>query len=374
MSESKMPKRKTDSHCFAPGCHSGYPGARKASLFAAPRDEELRKKWEQNLRRQDKPLTESSAVCEHHFEPHLVLRDYVHVINGSEVRIPRGKPSLAPDAIPTLLLGCPPCPSIPTSTKPRPRRARAPTTSVSAENKEPQKRFPSPSNSDSALHDVMEESDSFPDPSNSDSALHDVTEESDSEPFTIGSVKELPVPTKHWCKLQPDGYSGVLFATTTVQKEEKLEVIHEKAVCFNAVEDNVTAQVFVRGVMCSDGIVRSLTEASSVLQEAEHSCICKGAMTKSDFTELAQCLTPELRAATVASGQSVFSTACLGKVATQGAVCAECKAVRKPLLARKSHKKLKACAPRRGAFALRVKLQKRKAAHRSDGKGTRSKR
>lgn len=354
MSKSKMPKRKTDSHCFAPGCHSGYPGSPKASLFAAPRDEELRKKWEQNLRRKDKPLTESSAVCEHHFEPHLVLRDYVHMINGSEVRIPRGKPSLAPDAVPSLLLGCPPCPSIPTSTKPRPRRARSPTTSASAENKEPRQRFP--------------------DPSNSDSALHDVTEESESEPFTIGSVTQLPVPTTHWCKLQPDGYSGVLFATTTVQKEEKLEIIHEKAVCFNAAEDNVTAQVFVRGVMCSDGIVRSLTEASNVLREAEHSCACKGAMTKSDFTELAQCLTPELRAATVTSGQSVFSTACLGKVATKGAVCAECKAVQKPLLARKSHKKLKACAPRRGASALRLKLQKRKAARRSDGKGTCSKR
>uniref|UniRef100_A0A131YNM2 THAP domain containing protein n=1 Tax=Rhipicephalus appendiculatus TaxID=34631 RepID=A0A131YNM2_RHIAP len=99
-------KRRTDSHCFAPGCQSGYPGAPKASLFAAPRDDDLRRKWARNLRRADKPLTETSAVCEHHFEPRYILREYVHVINGTEVRIPRGKPSLVPDAVPTLLPGC----------------------------------------------------------------------------------------------------------------------------------------------------------------------------------------------------------------------------------------------------------------------------
>ncbi|KAH7938182.1 hypothetical protein HPB49_021340 [Dermacentor silvarum] len=70
-----------DSHFYAPGCCSGYPGAPKASLFAAPTEDELRKKWESNLRRADKPLTESSAVCERHFEPRYILRDYVHIIN-----------------------------------------------------------------------------------------------------------------------------------------------------------------------------------------------------------------------------------------------------------------------------------------------------
>ncbi|KAH7934057.1 hypothetical protein HPB49_020921 [Dermacentor silvarum] len=102
-----MAKRRTDSHCFALGCRTGYPGAPKASLFAAPRDDELLSKWERNLRRADKSLTEVSAVCEHHFEAHCILRDYVHVIDGVEVRIPRGKPSLAPNAIPTLLPQCP---------------------------------------------------------------------------------------------------------------------------------------------------------------------------------------------------------------------------------------------------------------------------
>ncbi|KAH6935551.1 hypothetical protein HPB50_006768 [Hyalomma asiaticum] len=92
-----MVKRRTDSHWFAPGCHTGYPNGPKALLFAALKDDDLRKKWECHLHRKDKVFPLSLAVCEHHFEPHLVLRDYGHVINGNEVQILRGKPSLALD-------------------------------------------------------------------------------------------------------------------------------------------------------------------------------------------------------------------------------------------------------------------------------------
>ncbi|KAH7954179.1 hypothetical protein HPB49_016121 [Dermacentor silvarum] len=42
-------------------------------------------------------------VCELHFEPHCVVRDYVPIINGEEVRLPRGKPMLSSDAVPTIL-------------------------------------------------------------------------------------------------------------------------------------------------------------------------------------------------------------------------------------------------------------------------------
>ncbi|XP_077535957.1 uncharacterized protein LOC144148272 [Haemaphysalis longicornis] len=294
-----MAKRRTDADCFAPGCHTGYPGAPKASLFAAPRDEDLRKKWERNLRRQDKPLTESSAVCEHHFEKHFVWRDYVHIINGSEVRIPRGKPSLAPDAIPTLLPGCPAYLSVPTA-KRRPERKRPAATSSSSENQKPRKQFRDLSNSSTV----------------NESVLHELSQESHSEPLTLCSIEKLALPAKYWCKLQPDGYAGVLFATTTIQKEGKLESIHEKAVCFDEINKNLSVQVFVRCVRCSDKLMSSLIDANHVLRETEEICICKAAMTKLDFTELEQCLTLKLRAETVTIRQSVFSTKCLGEVST----------------------------------------------------------
>ncbi|KAH8025864.1 hypothetical protein HPB51_013463 [Rhipicephalus microplus] len=69
----------------------------------APKDEERRLLWERNLHRLDKPLDADCAVCEFHFEPHFIARDYVHVINGVQVQISRGTPTLASDAVPTIL-------------------------------------------------------------------------------------------------------------------------------------------------------------------------------------------------------------------------------------------------------------------------------
>ncbi|KAG0417450.1 hypothetical protein HPB47_005602 [Ixodes persulcatus] len=47
-------------------------------------DRAKRDLWEKNLQRSDKRLEETSAVCELHFEPRFILRDYVHIIDGKE--------------------------------------------------------------------------------------------------------------------------------------------------------------------------------------------------------------------------------------------------------------------------------------------------
>lgn len=90
-----MPNRRRQRHCFAPGCDTGYKWAQgeQPSLFAVPKDEGKRKVWERNLHRKDKVLDESCSVCERHFDPSCILRDYVHIIEGKEVRIPRGSQS-----------------------------------------------------------------------------------------------------------------------------------------------------------------------------------------------------------------------------------------------------------------------------------------
>lgn len=356
-----MPKRRTDTHCFAPGCHSGYPGAPKASLFAAPLDDELRKKWEQNLGRLDKPLTISSAVCERHFEPECILRDYIHVINGSEVRLARGKPSLAPSAVPTIL---PDCASSVRSAIRKPKRKRPATTrvSVSAASKKPRQ-------------SASVEKDEVPQPQHDVSlSPQDSPNEgscsTECEPFTISLLEGVKLPSKLWCRLNCNNNSGVLFATTSVRREEKLEILHEKSVLFCPHEDKVAAEIFFRGVLCGSSVVDSLSVANSVLQEADGSPPCKGAMTATEFSDVLHVLTPKLRSETTTFGDAAFSIKCLGKVSPEGnllianfaadeinftsilrviltcappfrfifsgAVCAECKATRKCLQSRKS--------------------------------------
>lgn len=77
------------------------------SLFSVPKDASRREQWERNPRRTDKALDDNCAVCELHFELRFVLRDYVHVVKGQELRLSRGRPRLTPDAMPTILPNLP---------------------------------------------------------------------------------------------------------------------------------------------------------------------------------------------------------------------------------------------------------------------------
>ncbi|KAH7942561.1 hypothetical protein HPB49_025235 [Dermacentor silvarum] len=243
-----MPKRKKDSHSHAPGCRSGYPGAPKASMFAAPTEDELRKKWERNLRRADKPLTESSAVCERHFEPQYIVRDYVHIINGSEVRLPRGKPSLAPGAVPTLLPDCASYLSV-APVKERPERKRSAAASAPAVGTKPRKSARTARNEQRAavsqlrqpLHEIQAES-----------AEDENGQFAENEQFAISSLQAVNVPSKLWCRFNCGSDSSVVFATTSVRKQERLEILHDKVVYFSGHGDEVSAQVYFRGVLCQD--------------------------------------------------------------------------------------------------------------------------
>lgn len=81
-------KTKKDTTCFAPFCKSGYKSSRKGlkvSLFSAPRDPELFKRWELALHRADKRLQPHSVVCERHFDQECIERDYKYMIEGNVV-------------------------------------------------------------------------------------------------------------------------------------------------------------------------------------------------------------------------------------------------------------------------------------------------
>lgn len=258
-----MAKRRTDSHCFAPGCRTGYPGAPKASLFAAPRDDSLRSKWERNLRRADKSLTESSAVCEHHFEAHCILREYVGRWRGW--RIPRGKPSLAPDAISTLLPQCPAYLSVKTPQQ-RTERKR-PARSVPLRGKKPRQDVRSADYTNNE-HEVLEE-----------------PESAESSPFKFQTLRSL-APSPRWCRIEDDSV-GLVFATSSLKKQGRLVVCHERAVIFKKSSgDKVCAAIYCQGVLCSKKTIASAGNAAAVLDDAMAMCVCKGAMSDNEFRQM----------------------------------------------------------------------------------------
>ncbi|KAH7973922.1 hypothetical protein HPB49_007076 [Dermacentor silvarum] len=213
-------KRKPDTHCFAPGCRTGYPGhrvenGRKISLFSVPKEEDRRKEWERNLKRKDKPLAETSAVCEKHFAEHFVIRDYVHVIGGNEVRIPRGRPALAAGAVPTLL------PDLPAYlskvlVKPRPERKRRSVPSSESAKKVRLSR-----------HDEQEASlaeDQNVDPN---ARAFENDEVNSLVPADLRALADSLYVPRLWTKLITPDLDVLVYATTRTRKEP-FGIFHEK--------------------------------------------------------------------------------------------------------------------------------------------------
>ncbi|KAH8010170.1 hypothetical protein HPB51_025605 [Rhipicephalus microplus] len=127
---SGVKRKASQTHCFAPGCSSGYVTARKSgrqvSLFSVPKDPERFKVWQRAVPRADKPLEATSVLCELHFDEQYLVRFFTHTINGETVRIPRDRPKLTDNAIPTVY------PNVPAYLSKKPPQKRTSRTSTGA--------------------------------------------------------------------------------------------------------------------------------------------------------------------------------------------------------------------------------------------------
>ncbi|XP_057337858.1 uncharacterized protein LOC130675947 [Microplitis mediator] len=92
------------SHCMVRGCNPGHRKNReKKHLFSAPKDFDLRKKWQIAIRRNDIELKTGHRVCEKHFLPdqiqyQRILRDQ----NGAVLGVsPYTNPQLVPNVVPS---------------------------------------------------------------------------------------------------------------------------------------------------------------------------------------------------------------------------------------------------------------------------------
>lgn len=261
-----MPPRHRQNHCYAPGCHTGYvfvKGGPKLSLFGVPKDEARRKLWEKNLHRADKPLDDTSAVCELHFEPRYVSRDYVHFIQGQEVRIPRGKPILSADAVPTIL---PNLPAYLTKKPPKERVSR--------------KRKRSGTSNDSSKHGMCSGgSSSLTAPPCEPYDADGGREEPSAEPLQRNAEENPPaqcdepymaccygleMPSPYWSQHDFPDHDGVVYCTATLTSGE---VHSEKVVVFFKSPSGTYCKVHARGVLLKESPVRSKVEAEEVLKK-----------------------------------------------------------------------------------------------------------
>lgn len=103
--------------CYVPGCTTGNAsyvrqqkanGLKNKSLFKPPKNKELLAKWNKAIPRKDKVLTESSYVCELHFEENDVLfYDETILWDGTVNKLKRIRPILRAGAVPCIFPNLP---------------------------------------------------------------------------------------------------------------------------------------------------------------------------------------------------------------------------------------------------------------------------
>ncbi|CAN7947715.1 unnamed protein product, partial [Ixodes hexagonus] len=317
-----MAKKRRLNHCYAPGCKTGYARThqdRRFSLFKAPADEERRLAWQRNLHRLDKPLDADCAVCELHFEPHFILRDYVHVINGTEVRTPRGTPTLAPDAVPTILPNLPAHLSKRTPA-PRPQRKRRQVTPAESDRKyrRTDERSPSPSQSPST------------------SAAVGVDEASDVV-AGLEELRKLALPSKSWALHEFPDLVGVSYVACDLNPRTS-ELAIGRAVFFHlSNEDSVEYKVFLLNKLVEASRLVTVQEATDLLKRAARIPLCCGAADPSSVSSSE--LTEGLKTQMQLKRGVFFNVHCMGKSQKEGFPCVNCKYLRKALQTRKSRLK-----------------------------------
>lgn len=279
-------------------------GGPKLSLFGVPKDENRRKQWEKNLRRADKPLEDTSAVCELHFEPRYVLRDYVHIIEGKEVRIPRGRPILRADAVPTLL------PNLPAYLSKKPTQERTARKRKRSESSDGQLK-PAFCPSDNAVSGPFAHTDDAV-----DAGCEECPQASTSPPSA--NVNQfyfnLEVPSPYWSKHSFPGHAGVVYCTAALATNA--EVLSEKVVMFSESQCAAYCKVLARGVLIKEGPVHTKTEAEDELRKTDRMQLCAGAMRLEDYDEAL--FTTKLRDHVLTRQGLYFSRKCLGQVPKEG--------------------------------------------------------
>lgn len=292
-----MPKGR-QRHCYAPGCRTGYAGvktATKLSLFSVPKDEERRKVWEKNLHRMDKPLDENCSVCELHFEERYILRDYVHIVDGREVRIPRGIPMLRSDAVPTILPNVPKylTTKVPSRREPTKREASAESEVASKKKKGDQ------DNQDPCTSADLPE------------LIEDMSPNLDCE-----NVHNLITPSEYWSKHRFPSFEGVVYALSELQPSSGT-VTSERSVIFSVSEaQEASFKTFLIGRTVTEGTVRTVSEAERALYWASKLLKCPGAMSSTAMRT--EDLTNALRSKITLVGGTFHNKECTGIAATEG--------------------------------------------------------
>ncbi|XP_035913879.1 uncharacterized protein LOC118512885 [Anopheles stephensi] len=88
-------------NCYVYKCDRQHKDDPKRAMFNVPKDPQKFEEWRQALPKH-RPLRPHDRVCEKHFKPTDIKRDWTYHIEGKTRKLSRSKPVLRPDAVPCI--------------------------------------------------------------------------------------------------------------------------------------------------------------------------------------------------------------------------------------------------------------------------------
>lgn len=355
---TKEKKFRKIRKCVVTGCKTGHSAALtgKLSLYRLPKNAERRQAWARSLQRDVQKLCNTTHVCELHFEPRYIQRDFVHIIDGKEVRMPRAKATLTSDAVPTIFpdehLGPPPS----FSPSPKSPEELSEWRKKTQRTTDGQQLSDSVEQSEEVIADDMavERDTNASDPESNTmvletntTVLKTNTTVQETSPATSPSetlsgqemLLQLRTPADCWSCLKFPSFKGAVYVSSWFN-DLSSEVITEKTVVFRPQRyPDVNCQVYIGRTLIEERLVTTVKAAEETLAKAGETELCKGAASHSEWKELRSLLTSNLRNSLVpgrpGSG-AFFSKGCSTTVSKPHTACNECKYIRRNMLTRKS--------------------------------------
>ncbi|KAK8758929.1 hypothetical protein V5799_003439 [Amblyomma americanum] len=287
MSTVKRPcKERT---CFVPVCQSGYRSSTESvSLFTASTDHARLVEWEKNIRREDRRLSSTAVVCEKHSESSFIERTFKITVNGIVNEIPRDKPRLKPDAVPTVFDAYPKHLVPPKSVKKKTRNLCEQEAPPKRPKKQKQQQHDDGEPRESAEEAVKAQVGSVAQETLPASQLPSFSGAAATSFLTsISSENRHPfdgilIPAR-WMKIPALPADTFAFACCDVEENNFMNLFIEKVVRLGKPLPErgcVVAAVYLRGKERCKQLLKTRNEAELLIAETEKAVLCSGVGTK----------------------------------------------------------------------------------------------
>lgn len=320
-------REKRFRRCSVAGCKTGYSAdtAGKISIFGLPKNAERRQAWARSMQRHVQQLVDSTHVCELHFEPGCVQHYYVHIIDGKEVRIPRDKPTLTADAVPTIFQP----PKEPSESSKPLETTDEQRSDLAGDDK----------HADVIFADQLAGEETIASETDAVASETPSAARRSGKLFDQKMLLQLQTPAECWSCLNFPNFKGAVYVSSWFN-DLSSEVITEKTVVFRPQKyPDVNCQVYIGRTLVQERQVTTVEEAEECLAGADETELCKGAASHAEWKEFRSLFTNNVRNSLVpgrpGSG-AFFSKECSTTISKPHTVCTECKYIRRNLQTRKS--------------------------------------